>query len=162
MSLDQFQKALLELYTKPAVMETFFQDPEHFFSAFELTDREKSSLLELPRKNLKQFQRDLAGKRVRVAAKVLNRAPNSIVVAPFSKTGSAVISWGTPVQSSSISPGMFLLLMKIATMNIPINMRALLSAYASVQPQCSPKDIFLLARLVYSKRLIGKTISAPS
>lgn len=162
MSLDHFQQALLELYTKPQSLQDFFADQNSLFNRYELTERERTALIQLPRKNLKGFQHDLAGKRAKVARKVLDFSPHRIVIAPFSKSGSAVASWGSPVRSSQISAGMFLMLKHMASTNQLIGIQNILDAYVKIRPKCSAKDVFLLARLMYSERLIGKEISAPS
>jgi hypothetical protein len=162
MSLPQFQQALLELYTKPDSLSEFTADPSHLFARYDLTVRERAALLELPQKNLKDFQRDLVGKRARVTEKILTFNPGRVVIAPYSKTGAPMMSWGAPRKSVEITPGMFLVLKSIAMSNEVLSVSSILRAYVAQQQHTRAYDAFKLTHLMYSKRLIGKEISVPA
>lgn len=90
MSLVDFQKLLIELYTNQGVREAFFVKPEAVLAAYDLDERERHALKTIPKEPLNLFSHSLTEKKIAVFKKLLSQKPHLFIVSPWHVSGPAI------------------------------------------------------------------------
>lgn len=156
--MEHFQHALLSLYTNQVLLDAFEKDPDTTIGGLTLSDREKRALKRLPIKELRSFQRGLLNKRMGFAKLCLQRKA-VVVLLPFWKDTPALI-WGSH-ENPTIVPvrhGAARLLRELYAKRKPLATSSLVEAYSGLMTQVGLRDLFSLARLIYSQKLTGGAV----
>jgi hypothetical protein len=161
MSLIEFQRTLLDLYTNKTLLDAFFASPDPFLSQRDLTERERKAILGIPRDVLDRTRKELVSKRYRLARKILPHE-NRLIVLAFGQSGNPELAWGHPrMRTTPVSPSAFWLLRALALKEERFTPRALISASMDSEERVSFRTVVELAQLMYGRRLVGKLVHVP-
>jgi hypothetical protein len=157
MGLAEFQHILLRLYTDSQFLHEFLCEPENTLNRFVLDERERKTILELPRERLHKWQKELQAKRRNVAENVL-RTPDRVVLLSFFMDGPA-LAWGISpyVRYETITPGMYWLFHGIGRAALPLSPASLLQTKPE-SGEWTLHDMFRAGKLMYTSGCIGKTV----
>lgn len=90
MALLELQKVLLRLYTNQTALNAFLDNPDYTLKEYDLDKRERSVLLQIPRKRLRDFNHELFHKKMMMLNLFLKKAKYAAIISPFYKSSPAL------------------------------------------------------------------------
>jgi|SRR3989338_1679386 len=171
MSLVEFQKALLTLYTDEYFRDLFFSHWEKALAGYSLTGREKRALGNLAEERVKTFSKELVHKRIDVARKILkkiNPQGEPVILFPVYRRGPILFFLHKDTETETpLSQGMLSLFSEIAKKQTPLSYKAIIRAALNIlvsakdntsinEPSFS--DLIQAMRIIRTYCLSGKLI----
>lgn len=171
MSLVEFQRALLSLYTNELFLNSFISNREKALASFILTNREKEALDKLALKRIETFSKELRYKRIRVARKIFKKIGSEktpVFLFPTHYRGPALFFLHKNADTEvSISKGMLALFSEVIKKHTILSYSSIVLAISSLlvsakngavidEPTLS--DLIRAVRIIRIYRLNGKPI----
>ena len=155
-----FQKILLLLYTNDAFAAKMKNNPDEAFAGFDLTEREKDTVLKIPTQKLDEFRGSLQSKRRSVLRSILSKG-NFVTLVAFWHDSPA-IAWGaeTAPRVLPISEGVARMLKELSMKGEILTLPNIFKARMTATEKVSLRDVVSFVRIAINKRLIGKEVFA--